>query len=125
MKPDNTLELRIRLKIGLLFLIVILYVVGVYFYSHNLKKNIDEQKKEMSESYKVQSQSEKLVYNVQEVQSILNELLVSHSTSQQALLDSLSSTISEQISFLSQHISETSTDELLASIDSLLNKKRK
>ena len=124
MKPDNTLELRIRLKIGLLFLIVILYVVGVYFYSHNLKKNIDEQKKEMSESYKVQSQSEKLVYNVQEVQSILNELLVSHSTSQQALLDSLSSTISEQISFLSQHISETSTDELLASIDSLLNKKK-
>lgn len=124
MKPDNSLELRIRLRIALLFLIVILYVAGVYFYSNNLKTSIDEQKKEMMEYHNIQSQSEELIFTVQEAQAALNDFLVSPKDSGHLIFDSLLTKVSGQIVVLKQLNPENGTNVFLNDVDSLLSEKK-
>ena len=76
MGSDNSLEHRIGVKISLLFLIIILYVTGIFIYSFNLKKYIDTQKEEISGAYDVLAQSNQLVLSVQEAQESLNAYLI-------------------------------------------------
>ena len=53
MGSGNSLEHRIGVKMSLLFLIIILYVTGIFIYSFNLKKYVDTQKGEISGAYEV------------------------------------------------------------------------
>lgn len=125
MTSTNSLETRMRVKIGLLFMVVILYVVGVFVYSYNLKKNIDEQKKEIADSYEVLSQSNQLIASVQQAQDILNAYLISPKRTLQKQYDSISSDISKQIIDIKSIASEKEQDIFLEDIDSLLQEKNK
>lgn len=124
MKLNNSLELRIRIKIALLFLIVILYFAGVYFYSGNLKKSIDLQKEDMSDFYDVLSQSEHLIITVQEAQNALNEYLVTSSLSDMQQFDSISAELSNQLVNLKQITPQKEEKIYLDDIDSLLSEKK-
>ena len=124
MKLNNSLELRIRIKIVLLFLIVILYFAGVYFYSGNLKKSIDLQKEDMSDFYDVLSQSEHLIITVQEAQNALNEYLVTSSLSDMQQFDSISAELSNQLVNLKQITPQKEEKIYLDDIDSLLSEKK-
>lgn len=125
MEPGHSLEHRIRVKIGLLFLIIILYVAGIFIYSYNLKKYVDTQKKEISGSYEVLSLSNQLILSVQEAQEALNAYLVSPQKKIQLRYDSLTANISDQITGIKQLASQRDQDVYLGSIDSLLHEKNK
>ncbi|MDO5523737.1 MAG: ATP-binding protein [Bacteroidia bacterium] len=125
MEQSNSFERKIGVKIGLLFLIIILYVVGIFIYSHNLKKNIDTQKEEISASHAVLSQSNRLIISVQEAQDALNAYLVTPQKTLQQKYDSISSDISRQITEIKQLASQSSQDIYLESVDSLLQEKNK
>jgi|GEM_PF-7048066 hypothetical protein len=77
MESGNSPEHRIRIKIGLIFLVIILYFIGLFVYSYTLKKNIDAQKEAMDDSYRVLSYSNQLIVSVQHAQDILNMYLAS------------------------------------------------
>lgn len=124
MKPNNSLELSIRLKIALMFLIVILYIVGVYFYSDSLKKNIDEQKEEMIRFNNILSQTEQLIVTVQEAQNIMSENLISSKAASQLRFDSISGEVSELIYNLRHAMPQKDKSIFLEDIDSLLIEKR-
>lgn len=123
MKSVNSFEHRIRIKIGLLFLIIILYVVGIFIYSYNLRKYVDIQKDEISDSYEVLSQSNRLIISVHEAQDALNAYLVDPQATHQLTYDSISSTISHQITEIKHLASQKQQDIYIESVDSLLHEK--
>ncbi|HHV84342.1 MAG TPA: response regulator [Petrimonas sp.] len=123
MESDRSFEHRIRVKIGLLFLIIILYVAGIFIYSYNLKKYVDTQKEEISGSYEVLSLSNQLILSVQEAQEALNAYLVNPQKKIQLRYDSLTANISGQITGIRQLASQRDQDVYLESIDSLLHEK--
>ncbi len=125
MGSDNSLEHRIGVKISLLFLIIILYVTGIFVYSFNLKKYVDTQKEEISGAYNVLAQSNQLVLSVQEAQESLNAYLINPHRKIQLKYDSISTTISLQITELKKLASQRNQDVYLESIDSLLHEKNK
>lgn len=125
MESDHSFEHRIRVKIGLLFLIIILYIAGIFIYSYNLKKYVDTQKEEISGSYEVLSLSNQLILSVQEAQEALNAYLVNPQKKFQLRYDSLTANISDQIIGIKQLASQRDQDVYLGSIDSLLHEKNK
>lgn len=125
MGSANSFEHRIGVKIGLLFLIIILYVVGIFVYSFNLKRYVDTQKEEISDSYEVLSQSDKLILSVQEAQDALNAYLVNPHEELQRKYDSISTDISYQITEITHLASQRNQDVYLESVDSLLHEKSK
>ncbi len=125
MEPGNSFEQRIGVKIGLLFLIIILYVAGIFIYSYNLKRYVDTQKEEISASYEVLSQSDKLILSVQEAQDALNAYLIDPQKKLQLKYDSISSNISHQITEIRLLASQKNQDVHLESVDSLLHEKNK
>ncbi len=125
MGSGNSLEHRIGVKMSLLFLIIILYVTGIFIYSFNLKKYVDTQKEEISGAYEVLTQSNRLVLSVQEAQEALNAYLINPQQKIQLKYDSISAIVSLQIEGLKQLASQRHQDIYLESMDSLLHEKNK
>ncbi len=125
MEQNNSFERRVAIKIGLLFLIVILYVVGIFIYSNKLKRTIDSQKEEIAASDAVLSQSNRLILSVQEAQDALNAYLVNPQRKLRHKYDSIFTDISRQIIDIKQLPSPKEQDIYLENVDSLLEEKNK
>ena len=125
MASDKSPEQRIRVKIGLIFLVVILYFIGVITYSSSLKKNIDAQKKIIDNSYRVLSYSDQLILSVQQAQEVLNQYLISPRGIYRVQYDSISEDISRQIANIQSTPSGREQTLLLEDIDSLLQEKNR
>lgn len=124
MKPEKSTEQRITIKIGLILLVVLLFFSGLFAYSTILKKNIDAQKQEMNNSYRVLLYSNQLIVSIQNAQDILNRYLVSPRRIYQQQYDSISQDILEQIEIIKSISPEKEQSALLGAIDSLLNEKK-
>ncbi|NLJ00728.1 MAG: hypothetical protein GX371_06215, partial [Bacteroidales bacterium] len=125
MASDKSPEQRIRVKIGLIFLVVILYFIGVITYSSSLKKNIDAQKKIIDNSYRVLSYSDQLILSVQQAQEVLNQYLINPRRAYRVQYDSISEDISRQIANIQSTPSGREQTLLLEDIDSLLQEKNR
>ena len=123
MRTAHSPEYKIRIKIGLILLVILLYFIGLFVYSFTLKKKIDMQKQEMDNAYKVLSYSNDLIISVQEAQDVLNRYLVSPSGRYQRQYDSITRDIFRQISYIKSISLEGREDMLLEDIDSLLQEK--
>ena len=123
MASTKSPEHRIRVKIGLIFLVVILYFLGLIAYSSSLKTKIDAQKESIDNSYRVLSYSDQLLHSVQQAQEVLNLYLVNPRRVYRDQYDSISEDINRQI----LNIQNTPTGKeqalLLEDIDSLLREK--
>ncbi|WP_352422360.1 ATP-binding protein [Proteiniphilum sp.] len=118
-------EQSVRIKIGLILLVVIIYFTGLFIYSYSLKKNMDRQKAEMNNSYEILTQSNQLMVSIQQAQDVLNMYLSSPRRVFQQQYDSISSDISLQIQNIEEMKPEKEQDVLLQDIDSLLLEKNK
>jgi two-component system sensor histidine kinase EvgS len=122
---DYSLERRIGVKIGLLLLIVILYVAGIFIYSLRMKRDLDVQKVEIASANELLAQSNRLVLSVQQAQEVLNQYLMHPKSTVLQQYDSISATIPVQIARLKQLASQRDRELYLESMDSLLNEKRR
>ena len=104
MEKRRSPEQRVRIKIGLIFLVVILYFTGLFLYSYSLKKNMNLQKAEMEHSYSLLSQSNQLIVSIQQAQDLLNIYLSSPRRLLQQQYDSISADISIQIEIGRAHV---------------------
>ena len=120
MKKNNTPEHTIRIKIGLIFLIVILYFCGIFIYSYTLKKNIDTQEEEIAQSNQILSYTNQLISSIQQIQNITNILLLSPDPVFEQQYDSLYKDISRQIKEMQRLTPSQSQDTLLRNIHGLL-----
>lgn len=123
MKKNNTPEHTIRIKIGLIFLIVILYFCGIFIYSYTLKKNIDTQEEEIAQSNQILSYTNQLISSIQQIQNITNVLLSSPNPVFEQQYDSLYKDISRQIKEMQRLTPSQSQDTLLRNIHGLLGEK--
>lgn len=123
MKKNNTPEHTIRIKIGLIFLIVILYFCGIFIYSYTLKKNIDTQEEEIAQSNQILSYTNQLISSIQQIQNITNILLSSPDPVFEQQYDSLYKDISRQIKEMQRLTPSQSQDTLLRNIHGLLGEK--
>ncbi len=123
MKKNDTPEHTIRIKIGLIFLVVILYFCNIFIYSYTLKKNIDTQEKEIARSYQTLSSTNHLISSIQHIQDITNTLLFSPDPLFNQYYDSLYNDISRQIREMQSISSTKSQDTLLQNIHILLGEK--
>lgn len=123
MESRNLPEHRIRIKIGLILLVIILYIAGVFIYSYNLKRNMDKQKKEITNSYKVLSYSDRLIVSVRKAQDMLNSYLLSPKKVFKQQYDSISLDISQRVTDIKKLSPEKNQNRLLEDIDSLLQEK--
>ena len=118
-------EQKITLKIGLIFLVVILFFVGLFFYSTSLKTSIDKQKEEMDNSNRILSYSNRLIISIQQAQDLLNNYLISPRKIYQQQYDSISQDITEQIEIIKNSTPEKDQEIILEDIDSLLLEKNR
>ncbi len=118
-------EQKVRIKIGLIFLVLILYFSGLFVYSSFLKRNMDLQKEEMDKAYEVLTKSNGLIISVQQAQEILNWYLASPKRIFLQQYDSISSDISSQILDIREMDPEKEEDVLMQDIDSLLQEKNR
>lgn len=125
MAKKKSPEQSVRIKIGLILLVVILYFTGLFIYSYSLKKNMDLQKAEMNNSYEILTQSNQLMVSIQQAQDVLNMYLSSPRRVFQQQYDSISSDISLQIQNIEEMKPEKEQNVLLQDIDSLLLEKNK
>lgn len=125
MKLKRSPEHKVRIKIGLIFLVVILYLSGLFFYSFSLKKNMDLQKLEMDNSYQVLTKSDELITSIQDAQNILNAYLTSPRRILQLQYDSVTTDISYQIDVIKDMKQEMEKNVVLQDIDSLLQEKNR
>lgn len=125
MASSKSPEQGIRVKIGLIFLVVILYFIGVITYSSSLKKNIDAQKEIIDNSYRVLSYSDQLILSVQQAQEVLNQYLVNPRRVYRVQYDSISEDISRQIHNIQSTPTGKEQTALLQDIDSLLQEKNR
>lgn len=125
MGSKKTPEQRIRIKIGLILLVIILYFSGLFIYSYIFKQHIDKQKQEMASANNVLSYSNQLIVSVQQAQDMLNNYLVSPQKKFQQQYDSFRIDISRQIEHIKRVSKEKEQDILLEEIDSLLREKNR
>ncbi len=118
-------EQRITIKIGLIFLVVIMFFIGLFFYSNSLKKSIDKQKEEIENSYRILAYTDRLIISIQQAQDVLNSYLISPKRIYQLQYDSISINISEQIDIIKNSTPEEDQTLILEDIDSLLLEKNK
>ena len=116
-------EHRITIKIGLIFLVVILFFSGLVIYSTSLKRRIDKQKEEIDNSYRILSYSNRLILSIQQAQDLLNSYLISPRRIYQQQYDSISKDINEQIEIIKNSSPEKEQEIILEDIDSLLLEK--
>jgi len=125
MGSKKTPEQRIRIKIGLILLVIILYFTGLFIYSYIFKQHIDKQKQEMVNANNVLTYSNQLIVSVQQAQDMLNNYLVSPQSKFQQQYDSIRAGISGQIAHIKHVSKEKEQDILLEEIDSLLGEKNR
>lgn len=116
-------EHRITIKIGLIFLVVILFFSGLVIYSTSLKRRIDKQKEEIDNSYRILAYSNRLILSIQQAQDLLNSYLISPRRIYQQQYDSISKDINEQIEIIKNSSPEKEQEIILEDIDSLLLEK--
>ena len=125
MAKKKSPEQKVRVKIGLIFLVVLLYFAGLFLYSYSLKENMDIQKAEMDNSYRILSESNQLIVSIQQAQDVLNMYLASPRKALQQQYDSITTDISQQIITINSMKPENELNILLQDIDSLLQEKNK
>ena len=121
MKQKNPIEHTIRVKIGLIFLVIILYFCGVFIYSYGLKKNIDTQKEEVVHSYQILSHTNQLISSLQQAQSRTNAYLASPRKIYRRQYDSISTDIFRQIEEMKAISPQKNQEKLLENIHVLLD----
>lgn len=77
MESNSSPEQRIRIKIGLILLVVILYFVGLFLYSGRVREEIRQQKVEIEQSRQLVSLNNQLIRSIQLAQEMLNSYLLS------------------------------------------------
>lgn len=125
MGSKRTPEQRIRIKIGLILIVIILYFTGLFIYTYIFKQHIDKQKQEMINANNVLTYSNQLIVSVQQAQDMLNNYLVSPQRIFQQQYDSIRTDISGQIAQIKRVSKENEKDILLEDIDSLLREKNR
>lgn len=125
MEPKKSPEHRISIKIGLIFLVIILFFTGLLIYSSILRRNIVVQREEMDNSHRILSYSNQLITSVQHAQDVLNAYLVAPKRGFQLQYDSISTDIASQIDHIQQISPETNKEGILSDIDSLLSEKNR
>ena len=125
MSDKNSLERGIRIKIGLIFLVIVLYFGGVLVYSMRLKKNVDEQSQNVDASYRILAQTGNLINSVQQAQDLINSYLLAPQDIDRQLYDSISTDILQQIATIKKENIRQDQNRLLNNIDSLLVEKNK
>ncbi|HBL34398.1 MAG TPA: hypothetical protein DDZ96_11365, partial [Porphyromonadaceae bacterium] len=107
MAAATSFEHTIRIKIGLIFFVIILFFAGILIYSYTLKRNMDEQQKEIQQYNQLLSRTNRLMISVQEAQHIINAYLGSPRRAYRQQYDSISADIYRQTiqirDFLSQN----------------------
>lgn len=119
----HSFEQRIRIKVGFLFLVIVLYITGIFVFSHNLKKTMNAQKKELTNAYKISAYTKQLIISIQQAQDIFNTQLTSPQKKLQYHYDSISSEISQQISAIRDLSPQKGQELLWGNLDSLLQEK--
>ncbi len=125
MSDENSLERGIRIKIGLIFLVIALYFTGVLLYSLRLKKSVDEQSKNVDTSYRILAQTGNLINSVQQAQDLMNSYLLAPQDMDRQVYDSISTDILQQIATIKKENIRQDQNQLLDNIDSLLVEKNK
>jgi len=125
MGSKRTPEQRIKIKIGLILIVIILYFTGLFIYTYIFKQHIDKQKQEMINANNVLTYSNQLIVSVQQAQDMLNNYLVSPQRIFQQQYDSIRTDISGQIAQIKRVSKENEKDILLEDIDSLLREKNR
>lgn len=123
MKSGNSLEHNIRIKVGIIFMIIILYFIGIFVYSYNLKRNMDVQEEEIARSYALLSLSNQLIASVQQAQTITNSYMASPQRINRQHYDSISTDIYRQMQIIKEMSDNKVQNQLLQNIDTLLNEK--
>lgn len=123
MKLEYSPEHQIRIKTGLILLVIILYFSGVFIYSYTLKKSMDTQKEEIARSYDILFHSNNLIGSVQQAQNIINSYMGSPKRIHRRQYDSISENIYKEIEFIKKMSQQEEQNQLLENIDSLLNEK--
>lgn len=109
----------------MIFLVIILYLVGLIAYSSTLKKSIDAQQEIIDNAYRVLSYSDQLIYSVQQAQDVLNLYMVNPRKVYRDQYDSISGDISRQILTIQNIATEKEQSVQLEDIDSLLQEKNR
>lgn len=123
MKHKSAIERTISIKIGLIFLVVILYFCGVFIYSFNLKRDIDARKQDVERSYQILARTNRLISSLQQAQGITNAYLESPRRIYRQQYDSISSDIFTQIAEMKAALPGENREELLDNIHSLLDER--
>ncbi len=124
MKTGSSYERRIRIKVTFIFLVIILYFIGVFFYSYNYKENIKAQKNEVQRISLLLPKTNSLISSLQQEQSIVNAFLFSKKKSYLKNYERISKEIINQIDELNQIKGNGNQDTLLLRISILLAKKK-
>lgn len=124
MRSKSSPEQRIRIKIGLILLVVILYFVGLLVHSSRVQEEIRQQKQEMELSRELVSLNNRLIRSVQEAQNLLNRYLLSPQKRWQQDYDSLTSRIKQEMLTIKQVTPDDTGNDLFEEVDSLLEEKR-
>lgn len=123
MKSEHSLERNIRIKVGIIFLVILVYFGGVFLYSYSLKKSMDTRKEAISRSYEILSHSSSLITSIQEAQHITNSYIGSPQRINKKQYDSISADIYKQMQLIKDLSDHKDQNQLLENIDSLLNEK--
>ena len=124
METNSSPEQRIRIKIGLILLVVILYFVGLFLYSGRVREEIRQQKVEIEQSRQLVSLNNQLIRSIQLAQEMLNSYLLSPRKRWVQEYDSISMEIEQQIKAVKKLTSDTESELLLEDVDSLLQEKQ-
>ncbi|MDD2512419.1 MAG: ATP-binding protein [Proteiniphilum sp.] len=124
MGSNSSPEHRIRIKVGLILLVVTLYFAGLFVYSGRVREEIRQQQQEMEQSRELVSLNNRLILSVQHAQDMLNRYLLSPHKKWHQEYDSLSTAIERQMLAVKKLSADAKSDLLLEDVDSLLQKKR-
>jgi len=124
MESNSSPEQRIRIKIGLILLVVILYFAGLFLYSGRVREEIRQQKVEMEQSRQLVSLNNQLIRSIQLAQEMLNSYLLSPRKRWVQEYDSITMEIEQQIKDVKKLTSDTESELLLEDVDSLLQEKQ-
>ena len=124
MGTNSSTENRIRIKVGMILLVVILYFVGLFVYSGRVRQEIRQQKEEMEHSRELVFLNNQLILSIQQAQDLLNSYLLSPRRRWQQEYDSLTSEIDRQIVAVKNLTLDAESELLLQDMDSLLQEKQ-
>ncbi len=124
MGTDRSPENRIRIKVGMILLVVILYFIGLFVYSGRVRNEISQQTAEMENARELVFLNNQLIQSIQRAQDLLNSYLLSPRRRWQQEYDSLTTEIEQQMMAVKQRTSDAESVRLLDGMDSLLQEKQ-